>query len=89
MQQVFNSFSAWGLITAALTPSIEMPLTARACYYSHCSLFTVSQPYSMLRNFCGYELCNQVTYELTVCKEWNIPAFHYRHININHLENET
>jgi hypothetical protein len=24
-----------------------------------------------------------------ICKEWNIPAFHYRHININHQENET
>jgi hypothetical protein len=24
-----------------------------------------------------------------ICKEWNIPAFHYRHININHPENET
>jgi hypothetical protein len=22
-------------------------------------------------------------------REWNIPAFHYRHININHPENET
>jgi hypothetical protein len=24
-----------------------------------------------------------------VCKEWNIPAFRYRHININHPENGT
>jgi hypothetical protein len=24
-----------------------------------------------------------------IFKEWNIPAFHYRHININHPENET
>jgi hypothetical protein len=24
-----------------------------------------------------------------ICKEWNIPAFHDRHININHPENET
>jgi hypothetical protein len=24
-----------------------------------------------------------------ICEEWNIPIFHYRHININHLENET
>jgi hypothetical protein len=24
-----------------------------------------------------------------ICKEWNIPTFHYRHININHLEKET
>jgi hypothetical protein len=24
-----------------------------------------------------------------ICKEWSIPAFHYRHININHPENET
>jgi hypothetical protein len=23
------------------------------------------------------------------CKEWNIPAFHYRHINNNRPENET
>jgi hypothetical protein len=22
-----------------------------------------------------------------VCKEWNIPAFQYRHINMNHPEN--
>jgi hypothetical protein len=22
-----------------------------------------------------------------MCKEWNTPAFHYRHININHPEN--
>jgi hypothetical protein len=24
-----------------------------------------------------------------ICKEWNIPPFHYRHINNNHMENET
>jgi hypothetical protein len=24
-----------------------------------------------------------------MCKKWNILAFHYRHININHPENET
>jgi hypothetical protein len=24
-----------------------------------------------------------------ICKEWNIPSFHYKHININHPENET
>jgi hypothetical protein len=24
-----------------------------------------------------------------ICKEWNTPAFHYRHIHINHPENET
>jgi hypothetical protein len=23
-----------------------------------------------------------------ICKEWNIPAFHYRHININHPERD-
>jgi hypothetical protein len=26
---------------------------------------------------------------ISICKEWNLPAFHYRHININHPENET
>jgi hypothetical protein len=24
-----------------------------------------------------------------IYKEWNIPAFYYRHINISHPENET